>query len=67
MHPHNLLGQELIQLVINLSEYQLVSSPIQLVRQPLKSRISARKVAGMRPPPFGSSHHLCQCRVITDL
>jgi len=67
MHPHNLLGQELIQLIINLSEYQLVSSLIQLVRQPVESRISTRKLAGMRPHPFGSSHRLGQCTVITDV
>lgn len=24
MHPHNLLGQEMIQLIINLSEEQLI-------------------------------------------
>lgn len=67
MHSHNLLGQELIQFIINLSKCQWVSSLIQLIRQPLKRRISIRKVAGMRPPPFGSSHHLCQGRVITGV
>lgn len=67
MHAHNFLGQELIQIIINLSEDQSVSPLIHLIRQPLKSRISTRKVAGMRSPPFGISPHLCQFRVITDL
>lgn len=49
MHPHNLLDQKLIQFIINLSEYQLASSLIQLIRQPVNSSSSPRKEAGMRP------------------
>lgn len=67
MQAHNFWGQELIQIITNLSEDQSVSPLIQFIRQPLKSRISTRKVAGLRPPLFGISPHLCQFRVITDL